>query len=485
MNIEAVLSSIRFWDAEDSPWVMRAPPVGFEVYDSTGQPFKEAISAYITQLYNGSTSVKNLLDDLVNKGQTLNFAESSSDDAFTILKSDYDSGYIGINFELVGKTGDFNTNGTFVQSNPLLTIAHELAHLLKNYKDPSGSQEEQNSADYDYRGDAVNFQNTVAMELNLTNNIRSSYASSTLETAFAFDGNYTNGKSIEISRLGSEADDVIDLTARDVPANALIFAYAGNDIIKTSGGNDHIYAGDGNDKIYVEGGNNHIYGDGGNDIIVQSSSSGENKIFGGDGNDFIFDHSQIYHLGSFIDGGDGDDIIITHGGRVTGGAGADQFWIPLATGVDITILDAEAQDSIYWNGNQLLGGDITLLDGEYLYTPSPEFEFGWMDSNNVVYQFENHYLDGLSLIITLPGYAGRVKIMGFEYGDAGINVRHGDQDSPWLTQYYDDDGNVVHWSVDTPVSSIVEDGYISNYNYEGLFGYTNAGPLTLPTTFIA
>ena len=81
------------------------------------------------------------------------------------------------------------------------------------------------------------------------------------------------------------------------------------DIIDITGSNGLIIAGDGDDLIdATQGDNNRIYGGSGNDIIIVGDS---NRIFGDAGDDSIFATSS------------GDNLI-------TGGEGADQFWIASA-----------------------------------------------------------------------------------------------------------------------------------------------------------
>ncbi|MCL1474338.1 S8 family serine peptidase [Argonema antarcticum] len=78
----------------------------------------------------------------------------------------------------------------------------------------------------------------------------------------------------------------------------------------------------------------------GNDIVDASASSGGNRLYGGDGDDILF--------GSFNDrlfGGDGDDILFSGNGDnlMSGGVGADKFWIAMAAFPDSvnTIADFE------------------------------------------------------------------------------------------------------------------------------------------------
>jgi amidase len=133
----------------------------------------------------------------------------------------------------------------------------------------------------------------------------------------------------EVLVQGTEADDTIvagELTDFDGNADTVV-ADAGDDLIDTtaalSGGN-LIYAGDGDDTIFV-GLNDKAYGEAGDDLLDASQGRGGNLLSGGMGNDTLFAGSNDQLFG---DQGD-DQLFVGAGGDnlLTGGAGADQFWI--------------------------------------------------------------------------------------------------------------------------------------------------------------
>ena len=86
-----------------------------------------------------------------------------------------------------------------------------------------------------------------------------------------------------------------------------IFGTFGNDLITIDKGNQLVFAGTGDDLIdaIASSGNNRLYGDNGNDTFILGQGD---MVFGEDGNDRFFAQS----------GG---------GNVLTGGRGADQFWI--------------------------------------------------------------------------------------------------------------------------------------------------------------
>ncbi len=82
------------------------------------------------------------------------------------------------------------------------------------------------------------------------------------------------------------------------------------------------------DTIEVDGSNQLVFAGAEDDLIDSSLSEGNNRIYAGSGNDTV-----ILGTGDRIFGSEGDDsFLVTTGGDndITGGAGADQFWIALA-----------------------------------------------------------------------------------------------------------------------------------------------------------
>ncbi len=107
----------------------------------------------------------------------------------------------------------------------------------------------------------------------------------------------------------------------------------GDDILDASAGSgsNRLDGGEGNDELFA-GSSDRLFAGAGNDILDASTGSGDNRLYGQDGNDTFFLGSSDRLLGS-----DGDDaFFVTDGGDnlITGGAGADAFWI--ATGEFIT-----------------------------------------------------------------------------------------------------------------------------------------------------
>ncbi|MEH2394761.1 MAG: alkaline phosphatase family protein [Nostoc sp.] len=113
-----------------------------------------------------------------------------------------------------------------------------------------------------------------------------------------------NGAASNTSVDGGNGDDQV--TVVEASASNNLFGGAGADTITVVEGSHQLsFGGSGNDTLKSQGSNNRLYG-----------GSGDDKLFSSV-NDFLF-------------GGDGDDVLFAGqggGDRLSGGAGADQFWI--------------------------------------------------------------------------------------------------------------------------------------------------------------
>jgi VCBS repeat-containing protein len=177
---------------------------------------------------------------------------------------------------------------------------------------------------------------------------------------------------------GTDGNDIIDVQ----DGNDLVYGYRGNDTLNGGDGkdildggtdNDSLLAGTGDDIVFggntdlsrgiefpIPGGNDTLYGEAGNDLLIGGDYN--DTIFGGDGKDLLIGSSDNDNLS----GGAGDDVLVggdslaartlyygpqsqqttlaavsvfnptnyaydpyAFGGRdtLTGGAGADQFWL--------------------------------------------------------------------------------------------------------------------------------------------------------------
>ena len=147
----------------------------------------------------------------------------------------------------------------------------------------------------------------------------------------------------DLSRDGQVIDSTtVTVKVSSVPPKP-IFGTIGEDPIEVQGSNQLIFAGNSNDTIdaFTGEGNNRIYAGRGNDTVILGEGD---RFFGGDGNDRFFVTDK------------GDNII-------TGGDGADQFWIATGEFPDTTNTVTDftiGEDVIGIAGLEIGFGDVTL-----------------------------------------------------------------------------------------------------------------------------
>ena len=85
-----------------------------------------------------------------------------------------------------------------------------------------------------------------------------------------------------------------------------------------------VYGSRGDDELFANQ-DDRLFGEAGDDLLDASAGNGHNRLDGGEGNDILIAGSE-----NQLVGGEGEDtLIITSGGGnvLSGGSGADQFWI--------------------------------------------------------------------------------------------------------------------------------------------------------------
>jgi 3-phytase len=124
-----------------------------------------------------------------------------------------------------------------------------------------------------------------------------------------------NGPVQNTSADGGNGDD--EITVLEASGSNNLFGAAGDDRLTViEGSRQSLFGGSGNDTLTSNGNNNRLYGGSGDDQLF---SNVNDSLFGGDGDDVLFAGQQ---------GGD------PYGGlrqRLSGGSGADQFWIANAS----------------------------------------------------------------------------------------------------------------------------------------------------------
>ncbi|MBB3983438.1 Ca2+-binding RTX toxin-like protein [Sphingobium fontiphilum] len=321
MSIQSVINSIKFWNGDNPPsgWIMNNAVKG-SIYQSRDNNFELLFINYITNLYNSSPTMRNILDLVSNnpiyvaKHLTIPGQVWPSQ---VVDNVEYAS-FISLNFDAMENIGWFNKKGIWVESEPQLVIAHEFSHRYwqelqyDSPHDPSSLAEDQNDPNFDNDGDMVRFQNLIAAEIGITEKIRVSYYSAGLIDNFDLGESYTDYKEIDIVRISSPGI-ALDTSTRSDNSRDLLFGSEGNDSILSGSGDDFIYADSGDDVLDGGSGNDRLFGDLGDDVLI--GRSGNDQMAGGDGDDNL-------------DAGSGDDLLVGGIGSdlLFGGPGNDEIW---------------------------------------------------------------------------------------------------------------------------------------------------------------
>ncbi|MDZ8053280.1 MAG: phytase [Aulosira sp. ZfuVER01] len=123
-----------------------------------------------------------------------------------------------------------------------------------------------------------------------------------------------------------EGSDRVFVGANNPAKNTTVNGGAGNDelTVVEANGINNLFGEAGNDTLQViEGSRQNLYGGSGDDTLISSGSN--NRLYGGTGDDKLFSNSS-----DSLFGGDGDDVLFAGdrgNNRLTGGNGADSFWI--------------------------------------------------------------------------------------------------------------------------------------------------------------
>ncbi|RYG96210.1 MAG: calcium-binding protein [Alphaproteobacteria bacterium] len=146
----------------------------------------------------------------------------------------------------------------------------------------------------DLRGDAANFTNEVAEDLNRVAFRTANYdmrftPDDQRWTLFEVGQHFTGGAEIDLARMGQvrpgtfygwqDANNDIVTTDRG-DSDDLLFGFHGNDTIVSGAGRDYLYGGEGEDKLDAGDGDDFVSGGSGEDVIV--GGGGSDVIYGGD-----------------------------------------------------------------------------------------------------------------------------------------------------------------------------------------------------------
>jgi glycerophosphoryl diester phosphodiesterase len=123
-----------------------------------------------------------------------------------------------------------------------------------------------------------------------------------------------------------EGNDQIFIGQNSPAQNTTADGGNGNDVVTVveASGSNNLLGAEGDDSLTViEGSRQLLFGGSSNDTLRSSGSN--NRLYGGSGDDKLFSS-----VNDSLFGGDGDDVLFAGqqgGNRLSGGAGADQFWI--------------------------------------------------------------------------------------------------------------------------------------------------------------
>ncbi|MGP1384849.1 MAG: choice-of-anchor L domain-containing protein [Thainema sp.] len=205
----------------------------------------------------------------------------------------------------------------------------------------------------------------------------------------------------------------------------------GNDSLVGRSGHDHIWGGAGDDSILGGSGNDELHGGSGNDVIIDDlneddDEGGQDQLFGDDGDDWLLGGNG----NDALEGGNGNDILIggaqndtLNGGAgndiliginfgqspfpadpeidtMTGGQGADQFWL------------GDGLFSYYDDGQLFSGGsqnqavitDFTLQEGDVIFLHGAASDYTLQESNGSTRILRNGFIP--ELIGTVQGVTG-------------------------------------------------------------------------------
>lgn len=216
------------------------------------------------------------------------------------------------------------------------------------------------------------------------------------------------------AHLGTPFDDMLyGTSASDImvglEGSDQLFGDDGDDILAGDGTGssldyDTLTGGFGDDVLYAGDGGATLYGNEGNDLLVGGAvgydwlagGPGNDRILAGAGDDYISETNNSAGDVDVIDGGAGDDAIsyASYGGSatVTGGAGADSFFLnPDSTGdfkiTDFTVgLGGDTLDIValvsYWINNYGYSGNPFDPSSGFLRLNQVNAQATWLEWNN-------------------------------------------------------------------------------------------------------
>ncbi|MBC1221812.1 phytase [Nostoc sp. UCD121] len=149
-------------------------------------------------------------------------------------------------------------------------------------------------------------------------------------TILAGNGDDTVLAGSDSSVSGNDGDDQIFIGQNGPVQNTSADGGNGDDVItviEASGSNNLLGAAGDDTLTVIEGSRQSLFGGSGNDTLTSKGSN--NRLYGGSGDDKLFSN-----VNDSLFGGDRNDVLFAGqggGNRLSGGTGADQFWIANAS----------------------------------------------------------------------------------------------------------------------------------------------------------
>lgn len=249
-------------------------------------------------------------------------ASSQGDSSYAVFNREGDNEYLG-NF-VIGENGDIDqvneTDGLDIVNVPLGSeFPNGLLVVQDGANDPQnvvqdGEELENNSTNFKFvpwEGVANAFDNPLQID----------------PTSYDPRNPQPQSPSSEVETLvsGTNGDDLFVVGDSLKGENNILFAGAGDDEIDLTGGSkNRVNAGSGDDLIFVSL-KDRVFGGAGNDEFDATDGMGKNRMSGGKGDDIFFLGKKDRAFG----GVGNDKFFVQSGGDniISGGEGADQFWI--------------------------------------------------------------------------------------------------------------------------------------------------------------
>lgn len=206
---------------------------------------KTTIVAALKTAYDGSAIAKTMFDDwIATAGHTIDIKFVAG-----AMQAYANTGRLEVDLAFLTNASYINSKGTAIKDTVVTGLVHEIGHALTGKLD--------NVTDTDYRGDNVNFVNTIYKQLGLDEQL-SYHAYDNTGNILAVNRKYTNGATIDSAEsLNMSFNSGLLGDSRDLLIGGsfgnILQSGAGNDFLVGAGGNDTLDGGAGKDTAVYFG----------------------------------------------------------------------------------------------------------------------------------------------------------------------------------------------------------------------------------------